>query len=84
MLSSKAIAKSDAGDFRGRFRETVSDPLNIFIDRVPEAGTMDGDHVIPHNGHKVALRGPNSYYKFLSDILIINRGVREPLEEFVF
>lgn len=32
----------------------------------------------------VPVRGRGSYYDFFSDILIINRGVHEPLEEFVF
>jgi hypothetical protein len=37
-----------------------------------------------HNGHRVPLRGPGSYYGDFSDILIFNRGVHEPLEEYAF
>lgn len=62
----------------------MSDPLNLCIDRVPRAGTTDGDLVVLHNGHRVPFRGPGAYYDQFSDILIYNRGVHEPLEEFAF
>ena len=64
-----------------RFREIVSDPLNILIERDPESGFVDGDHIILHNGNRVTRHG---YYQHFSDILIINRGVHEPLEEYCF
>lgn len=68
-----------------RFREVVSDPLNLLIARVPEAGFVDGDGcVILHNGNRVPLKGPFAYYGDFSDLLVINRGVHEPLEEFCF
>lgn len=68
-----------------RFREIVSDPLNLLIRRVPSAGFLnDGGCVFLHNGNIVPLRGKFSYYSGFSDILIINRGVHEPLEEFCF
>lgn len=78
------LDKAQAGDFRGRFREIVSDPLNLLIARHPQAGMADGDEVVLHNGHRVNLRGDLSYYDDFSDILIINRGVHEPLEEYAF
>lgn len=78
------LEKAQAGDFRGRFREIVSDPLNLLIARHPQAGMADGDEVVLHNGHRVSLRGDLSYYDDFSDILIINRGVHEPLEEYAF
>jgi hypothetical protein len=37
-----------------------------------------------HNGHTTYTEGPNSYYEGYTDILVVNRGVSEPLEEFVF
>ena len=37
-----------------------------------------------HNGLQVAVRGPFAYYKGFSSILELNRGVHEPLEEYVF
>jgi hypothetical protein len=71
--------------FIERFREIVSDPLNILIKRVPDAGYIDRDDcVILHNGNRVPFRGHLAYYDNFSDILIINRGVHEPLEEYCF
>lgn len=78
------LSKAKSGDFLGRFREIVSDPLNILIKRHPQAGMLEGDDVVLHNGHRVPIRGDLSYYGDFSDILIINRGVHEPLEEYVF
>jgi hypothetical protein len=76
--------KAEATDLWGRFREIVSDPLNILIDRVPGAGSVADDAVMLHNGNRVPWSGPGSYYGQFSEILIVNRGVHEPLEEFVF
>ncbi len=78
------IPKAVGSDFAGRFREILSDPLNLCIARACEAGTVNNGLVTLHNGHQVPLRGPGSYYGGFSDILIFNRGVHEPLEEFVF
>jgi len=76
--------KAEAADYLGRFREIVSDPLNILIKRHPLAGTVDDNHVYLHNGHKVPLSGPYAYYGDFSNIFVINRGIHEPLEEYVF
>ena len=74
-----------ATSFVERFREVVSDPINLLITRVPEAGYVDSKgRVVLHNGIRVPLRGPGSYYNDFSDILVINRGVHEPLEEYCF
>lgn len=71
--------------FDERFREVVSDPINILISRVPEAGYVDhAGKVILHNGNRVPIRGAGSYYGDFSDLLVINRGVHEPLEEYCF
>ena len=68
-----------------RFREVISDPLNTLIERVPESGFVDDDGFVRlHNGNKVSFRGPNAYYGGFSDLLIFNRGVHEPLEEYCF
>ncbi|CAM8624951.1 Methyltransferase FkbM [Burkholderiales bacterium] len=67
-----------------RFREIVSDPLNLMIERVPESGYIVGDSVVLHNGALAIVHGPHAYYDDFSEILIINRGVHEPLEEFCF
>ena len=37
-----------------------------------------------HNGNKVPISGEYSYYGNFSQILVVNRGVHEPLEEFCF
>jgi hypothetical protein len=79
-----APPKAAAGDHLGRYREIVSDPLNLLIERVPMAGVVEGTDVYLHNGHRVPLNGPDAYYGRFSQILVINRGVHEPLEEFVF
>jgi hypothetical protein len=44
------------------------------------AGVVEGDPVFLHNG----LRVLGAYYGPFSQLLAINRGVHEPLEEFVF
>ncbi len=76
--------KAHPKDMTGRFHEIVSDPLNLLIRRVADAGVVVGGLVLLHNGHGVPLRGGHSYYGQYSDILVINRGVHEPLEEFTF
>ncbi|GBO52526.1 hypothetical protein APA_195 [Pseudanabaena sp. lw0831] len=76
--------KANDNDLLGRFREIVSDPLNLAIQRDPRAGFVDGDFVYLHNGLRVPVLGSYAYYGQFSSILVINRGVHEPLEEFVF
>jgi hypothetical protein len=78
------LPKAASGDFLGRFREVISDPLNLLIERVPMAGFVNGDQVYLHNGLRVPVAGPGAYYGPFSQLLVINRGVHEPLEEFVF
>jgi len=47
-----------ASIFKERFREIVSDPLNLLIDRVPQAGYIDQNGcVILHNGNRVPISG---------------------------
>lgn len=64
-----------------RFREIISDPLNLLIERVPMAGVVKEGHITLHNGLRVPV---NNYYGDFSTILAVNRGVHEPLEEYVF
>jgi hypothetical protein len=77
-------AKAADSDFLGRFREVISDPLNLLIERVPQAGLVEGGEVYLHNGNRVPVAGPGAYYGPFSQLLVINRGVHEPLEEYVF
>lgn len=78
------MQKAVGDDYLGRFREIVSDPLNLLIRRAARAGMTKGDLVVLHNGLRVAYTGEHAYYRNFSDILVINRGVHEPLEEYVF
>jgi hypothetical protein len=71
-------------DFRTRYRDIVSDPLNLLIRRHPRAGEVEEGFVWLHNGVRVHVSGPHAYFGHFSDILVINRGVHEPLEEYVF
>lgn len=80
-----ADVNGKAANFIERHREIISDPLNLLIARHPKAGYLDADdHVYLHNGNRVPVAGPYAYYKEFSDILVLNRGVHEPLEEFCF
>ena len=76
--------KASAEDFSSRFREIISDPLNLLIDRVPMAGVVTNGEICLHNGIRVPHVGDGAYFGEFSQILVLNRGVHEPLEEFVF
>jgi hypothetical protein len=78
------LPKAPNNDFPGRYREIVSDPINIAIEREPKSGYMLDGKVHLHNGLMVPVVGPHAYYGNFSAILVINRGVHEPLEEFIF
>lgn len=80
----RVVCKAPSSDFDGRFREILSDPLNLLIRRHPEAGRRTGGLVTLHNGHRVPVEGESAYYGDFARILIYNRGVHEPLEEFAF
>jgi hypothetical protein len=76
--------KAAPEDLLGRFREVISDPLNLLIERVPLAGVVEANLVYLHNGNRVPAAGSSAYYGPFSQLLVINRGVHEPLEEYVF
>lgn len=78
------LPRAHAHDNFGRFREIISDPLNLLIERVPEAGYVQDGIVTLHNGVRVPFSGAQAYYEGFSSVFIFNRGVHEPLEEFVF
>jgi hypothetical protein len=73
-----------SGDYFGRFRTIISDPINVLIHRVPYAGVIKDGMVFLHNGLSVPFEGDLAYYDNFSNILIYNRGVHEPLEELCF
>lgn len=68
-------------DFYDRFRYILSDPFNIKIKRHDHAGKIIDNYLIMYNGLKIV---PGSYCGSFSDILILNQGVHEPQEEYVF
>lgn len=78
------LSKAPSGDYPGRFREIVSDPINLAIERAPMSGYIQEGKVYLHNGLMVPVVGPHAYYGNFSAILVINRGVHEPLEEYIF
>lgn len=78
------MSKPDSLNYDERFRNIIFDPINVLINKAPTAGFTDGNFVYLHNGIKVPVSGEFSYYDTFSKILILNRGIHEPLEEFVF
>lgn len=68
-------------DYYERFKLIISDPLNEKISRVPDAGKKADGLVTMCNGLKIKT---GSYYGNFSDIFLINKGVHEPSEEYVF
>ncbi|WP_157739084.1 FkbM family methyltransferase [Labrenzia sp. VG12] len=84
MHSEELYFPPKASKNRDRFREVVSDPINILIPRHPEAGIVRKGIVTLHNGHKVPVSGDEAFHGDFSDILVINRGVHEPLVEYAF
>mgnify|MGYP001311808076 CR=1 FL=1 len=77
--------KANSEDLLGRWREIISDPLNLLIKRDAYSGMVDTDgFVYLHNSIKVPLSGVSSYCGDFSQVLVLNRGVHEPLEEFCF
>lgn len=80
----EAETPAKAKAFGDRFREIISDPINLLIERDPLAGVVSNGLVKLHTGAVVPISGPDAYCGWFSDILALNRGVHEPLEEFVF
>lgn len=64
-----------------RFKLILSDPINQKINKLPESGKLENGIITMYNGVKVY---KSSYYGVFADILILNEGVHEPSEEFLF
>lgn len=80
-----ALPKPEGLDAFARSRDAIADPINSLIRKVETAGGVNKDgSVILHNGLQVPLIGSYSYYGEFSHLLVLNRGVHEPLEEFLF
>lgn len=67
-------------DNYSRFRDIISDPNNLFIERVEEAGTISDGVITLHNGTKLHA----NYYGDFIKVLNFNYGVHEPSEERAF
>jgi len=63
-----------------RFIDVLSDPCNMLIPRVKSAGTVEDNMIILHNGIKVNI----DCWKDMKEIFLINGGVHEPAEEYLF
>ena len=78
------IDASDAekSDWAERIKLAKTCPDTIKIEVIPEAGTLEGDYLIMHNGLKIL---PLSYYGYpMLKLLLENKGIHEPQEEYVF
>jgi hypothetical protein len=80
-LENKSFSNRKGIDFESRFRDVISDPNNLFINRVEDAGKIERNIITLHNGIKVYNK---SYYDDFTKILILNKGVHEPSEERSF
>ena len=81
MIESSEILNFKGLDFNMRFLDIISDPNNLFIKRVENAGELKDGIITLHNGIKVY---NNCYYDDFTNILILNKGVHEPSEERSF
>ena len=76
------INNKKGASYPERFIDILSDPNNLLIKRVKEAGKIiDDKHVVMHNGIKVSKDG---YYGEFSKCLTMNLGCHEPAEERMF
>lgn len=81
-----SLASTEINNAKGegselRFIDIMSDPNNLYIPRVRDAGKVEDGAVTLHNGIKVTRFG---YYDTFSDILVKNGGCHEPSEERMF
>jgi hypothetical protein len=68
-------------NFIDRFRDIVSDPNNLFIERCKNSGKLENGLITLHNGVKIF---QSCYYDDFSNIFLLNDGVHEPSEERAF
>jgi FkbM family methyltransferase len=66
--------------FEERFKEIISDPNNLFIERTEDAGKVIDDKILLHNGIELYA----DYYGNFIDVFKYNLGVHEPSEERAF
>lgn len=82
LLAAPDISDDDRRTWEDRTKIALSSSDNKYIPRHPNAGTIQGNYLIMHNGLKV---DPLSYYGLPPlKLLLDNKGVHEPQEERVF
>ena len=73
---------NNADDVIGRSLDVCESPLNILIPRSKDSGSTIGNKLVLHSGISV---DSDSYYPDLMRTLLVrNKGVHEPEEEFCF
>lgn len=78
----KELDLNEQDGWKNRIKKAISSSDNKFIHRVENAGKIEGNYLIMHNGLKI---DPLSYYgPALLKLLTDNQGVHEPQEERVF
>lgn len=85
-LTSSRQAADAIGVVSARWRERIDDvlvcPDNEKIPRSPDAGKLSGYRIAMHNGVKVCANG--YYGSGILNLLMENKGVHEPQEEYAF
>lgn len=54
------LPKANTDELHDRFREIISDPLNLLIERVPTAGTVHDEQVVLHSGLRMPAKGTDA------------------------
>ena len=76
------LPEDEKQNWKRRIETVLRSADNDKIECVPEAGKLIGDYFIMHNGLKIK---PLSYYGYpVLEMLIRNKGIHEPQEEYVF
>ena len=65
-----------------KIAETMSCPDNHRVDRVLNAGELESDNIVMHNGVKICFGSYANYH--MQRLLLLNKGVHEPQEEYVY
>lgn len=72
----------ELAEWEYRINTVLSSPDNSKINSCKDGGTLKGNYLIMHNGLKI---DPLSYYGYpLLKMMLQNRSIHEPQEEFVF
>ena len=80
--SIRAAIGDVSSDWRIRIDDVKACPDNAFIVRCEKAGEVSGSYILMHNGIRVLALG--YYGTGILNLLIENRGVHEPQEEYAF